>query len=566
MPQLTATQTKLLQKLNLDPSDPNLKAKIRNILDKQGQKPQPLPNLEFKFVCANSLVGIKEAEGLEDSEIPLLRDELKRIRQNTFKSGADKQKLQTEWKETTDKLFELQVDSGFYDQNSTNLALWNPYEKTPANFFDPQWMFGVEANTVSPQGGFDLVIGNPPYISALNMKKQIPEEVRKIYKNDFVVNKGSVDMYILFFEKGLRLLRKNGVLVFITPSKYLSARYGIELRKFILSYSLEQLFDYSKTKVFESADVSTLITLIKNSKQSQFVKTFFHSKKKVCSHINNKNLLTKLPENIWGILLSEDSNLINKIIDNSVSAKDFLDINASSTAGEAEEYLNYITENKINPKLINTGTIRKYNSLWGIKKIKAKHINILTPYLDISKISERRANMYKAPKLIFSKLTKNIVATFDKYGEYASVNTNFILNPKDGYNLNFLAGYFNSSLFDYVFKKLFGGLSMYSSIQVQAPQLRISPIPILDTPQKQQTAKQIEELVEEILLIKNGENTPSLRATPHEGNLGSKQSHEENLENGDTVITSTEELEKRIDELVFGLYGLGEEEIGVVVG
>jgi len=126
------------------------------VVDEENNNPQALPNLEFKFVSSNSLVGIKEADGLEDPEIPLLRQKLEEIRERTFEPGVDKKQFQEEWKETSKKLFESQLRAGFYDKNSTDLTDWNPFENNPSSFFDPVWMFGVD--------GFDLVVGNPPYI------------------------------------------------------------------------------------------------------------------------------------------------------------------------------------------------------------------------------------------------------------------------------------------------------------------------------------------------------------------------------------------------------------------
>jgi hypothetical protein len=80
--------------------------------------------------------------------------------------------------------------------------------------------------------------------------------------------------------------------------------------------------------------------------------------------------------------------------------------------------------------------------------------------------------MYKSPKLIFKKLSKEILATYDIMGEFASTNTNFVYSPNSQYSLDFLALYLNSKLMDFFYKQLFSGLSMFGSFQFQAPQLR----------------------------------------------------------------------------------------------
>jgi hypothetical protein len=262
MPTLTSTQSQLIQKLGLDPRDPDLKAKLQNILAKQGQQPQPLPNLEFKFVCANSLVGIKEAEGLENEEIPLLRQRLQAIRSQTFRSGVNKTELQKDWKDISDKLFEMQTKSGFYDQNSTDLTAWNPFDNTEAKFFDPEWMFGVAATTVSPSsegvcsGGFDLVIGNPPYVQLQKDGGKLGKQFENAGYQTFAK---TGDLYQLFYEKSIQLLKYQGISCFITSNKWMRAGYGQKLRSFFLTHTKSLILFDLGGDVFESATVDSNI-------------------------------------------------------------------------------------------------------------------------------------------------------------------------------------------------------------------------------------------------------------------------------------------------------------------
>ena len=137
--------------------------------------------------------------------------------------------------------------------------------------------------------------------------------------------------------------------------------------------------------------------------------------------------------------------------------------------------------------------------------------------------------MYKTPKLIFKKLSKKIVATYDSKGEFASTNTNFVYNPDPRYSLDFLALYLNSKLMDFVYKQLFGGLSMFSSFQFQSPQLRVLPIPSIT----EINQKPFEELVKKILQAKQ--------------------------EGKDTA-----DIEGKINELIYKLYDLTDEEIVIV--
>ncbi len=286
-------------------------------------------------------------------------------------------------------------------------------------------------------------------------------------------------------------------------------------------------------RVFESAAVSTIVTLFKNKKQSETIETIFAKNIDLTSikiHKNNKNILSYYPENLWGMLLSENIEIINKIVEKSNYLKNFAEINACTTANEAEKFEKLIQLNYNNNciKFVNNGSIDRFVSLWGKKTIKK---TMLKPFLDLKKIkNERREKMFLKPKLIFVKLSKHPEVLIDYKGEYSSANTNMVYDLKK-YNLKFLGGYFNSKLFDFVYGSLFGGLSMFGTYQFQAPQIRICPIPKITEYEQ----KKFVTIVDQILSAKS---------------LNPK---------ADTSV-----LEKQIDEIVYKLYDLTEEEIAII--
>lgn len=371
------------------------------------------------------------------------------------------------------------------------------------------------------------MIGNPPYISALEAKKILPEEIRNGYKRAFQSATGAYDMYIIFIELGLSMLTQNGTLAFITPSKYLSAEYAIGLRSFILSgFSLAHISDYSSVKVFESAGVSTLVSIIRKMEQQPEVTfTSYRSLTDIITHhCYSSSVLTTLPNNIWGHLLSTYADLFFKIYDQSSILEEHAKVNACSTAGEADVYEDNLTEapDSHSFKFLNNGTLNRYASYWGIKKIRK---GLLCPYLSTDHMTERRAMLFKKPKLIFAKIAKCPEVFYDSEGEYSSANTNMVYDV-EGYDLRALVGYFNSSTFNFVYKVMFGGLSMLGSLQFQAPQIRKSLIPnvIHNSPE-------ICRLVDKVMEIKS--------VNPFENTVA---------------------LEKQIDNLFYGVYGLTAEE------
>ena len=130
---------------------------------------------------------------------------------------------------------------------------WNPYDQNSVSpFLDIEWMFGVT-------DGFDIVIGNPPYIQLQADKGKLA----KLYAPcDYETYNGSGDIYCLFYERGNILLNNNGILCFITSNKWMRSDYGLELRKYLVVKTNPQtLIDFGETHVFESATVMTNILL-----------------------------------------------------------------------------------------------------------------------------------------------------------------------------------------------------------------------------------------------------------------------------------------------------------------
>lgn len=132
------------------------------------------------------------------------------------------------------------------------LIEWDPYKPTASSdFFDAHWMFNIK-------DGFDIVIGNPPYVQL----QKLSEPIKTIYKNQKYEAFDSMgDMYCLFYEKGIQLLKDNGLLCYITSNKWMRAGYGENLRGFFIKNNPLLLVDLG-AGVFNSATVDTNILLV----------------------------------------------------------------------------------------------------------------------------------------------------------------------------------------------------------------------------------------------------------------------------------------------------------------
>ncbi|HZJ79424.1 MAG TPA: Eco57I restriction-modification methylase domain-containing protein, partial [Dysgonamonadaceae bacterium] len=256
-----------------------------------------LPNLETKFVAANTLIGIDRPKKGDQLNIfntdkqKKLEAELKIVRSKLFsaKTRATKVKYRNRDEELRNEIAAELLKNGWESDKAQKLAGWDPYDQNASSpFFDPEWMFDIKE-------GFDVVIGNPPY-KVLSTKEPLIE----IYKGKYSTTKGGkVNLYKIFIEKGVILLNNSGVLSYITPYNYLTSRDSFELRNLIVNHTqIIEIIDYEEDqKVFENVTqaVATLV-LIKGSNKNYSYKYYKNNELFnvfIDNVRNNKKLLLK---------------------------------------------------------------------------------------------------------------------------------------------------------------------------------------------------------------------------------------------------------------------------------
>lgn len=238
--------------------------------DRDNRGIQPLPNLETKFVAANTLIDIdKSAQkdfSTHEKEISLIEKKLKKVRGKHFHARTKKIKEECR---TTDKLLrnelkELLLLDGFQPDIANKLSDWDPYEAwVVAPFFDPRWMFEID-------DGFDVVIGNPPYLRVQGIQQTQPEFV-PLYRDRFKSATGSFDLYALFIERGYKLLHKDGQLAYIVPHKFFQATFGVALRKLLTQrQALRQIVRFGAEQVFDEATTYTCLLFLGAQPQTKF--------------------------------------------------------------------------------------------------------------------------------------------------------------------------------------------------------------------------------------------------------------------------------------------------------
>ncbi|MEG4330336.1 TaqI-like C-terminal specificity domain-containing protein [Microcoleus sp. AT9_A2] len=226
----------------------------QNIHDSQENRGvRPLPNLETKFVAANALIGIKGAADftLRDPRIEQKEKELAEVRRSYFMARTPKTKAK--YRELDDQvrhqISEILKSGGFPSESAEKLANWKPYEQNAvADFFDSEWMFGLGE-------GFDVCIGNPPYVRQEQIK-----EFKPIFKSQYDCYTGVADLYVYFYEQGLKLLKNQGILCYISSNKYFRSGYGEKLRKFLANEStIQQLIDFGDAPIFTAIAYPSII-------------------------------------------------------------------------------------------------------------------------------------------------------------------------------------------------------------------------------------------------------------------------------------------------------------------
>jgi hypothetical protein len=221
------------------------------------------------------------------------------------------------------------------------MANWNPYDQTQSSdFFDADWMFGIK-------DGFNVVIGNPPYVQLQNNHGAFAD----FYKDaGYECFSRTGDIYQLFYEQGINFLTKNGHLCLITSNKWMRAAYGEKTRSFFASKTNPKLLvDFAGQRVFESATVDVNIVLFEKAENTQ--KTLGCIVKEECKnnmtdYVMRHGTVLEFPAgNSWIILSPMERRIKEKIEKIGVPLKDWdVSINYGIKTGCNEAFI--IDKNK----------------------------------------------------------------------------------------------------------------------------------------------------------------------------------------------------------------------------
>nr|WP_308400852.1 Eco57I restriction-modification methylase domain-containing protein [Campylobacter insulaenigrae] len=463
------------------------------------------------------------------------------------------------------------------------------FDLESANPFEWRFEFSEVLDDNGDFKGFDLVIGNPPYIRQEQIKELKPK-LSKSYK----VYKGTSDIYTYFYELGFNVLKQNGILSFITSNKYTRAGYGEPLREFLLkNTTLLEYLDLNGIKVFDSATVDTSILSFKKAKSKDDKFNYLALNNELLKEnnftISNITAFMQITQNSLSkesFTFSDESisSLKAKIQKHGTALKDWhgLNINYGIKTGYNEAFIistekkDEILANckdeaekertaKLIRKMLRGRDIKRYSyewaGLWVInthngyksksgKKVEAINIDeypSLKQHLDeFYPQLEKRADKgftpynlrncayleeFEREKIVYPETTQGAYFIYDDRGIFLEKTAFFIVCE----NLKYLLGLLSSNLITYYYKNFSQGCKLgIKGYQYNKHALENLPLPKINS-KNEKLANELVSLVDEILNLKEQDKN-----------------------------ANTQELESQIDKIVYKLYNLTTDEIKII--
>jgi len=498
-----------------------------------------MPNLETKFVAANTLIALDKPQQmtLMAGDVEHLEKELASIRHKIFftRKYSAKKALKKKEKEKREELQTALTQSGFSKNVAGQIAGWNPFDPMQsAKFFDPETMFGFG-------DGFDVIIGNPPYgiVKSSNTEKEILKKYQLYKTADFKIN-----LFALFLEKSILLSKSGSSNSFIIPDSSLNLPAFKKLREYILTYTSLKYISHFNEDVFETAAVgkSVILQYEKNATCKSFL---FRSFESIHKCIENEIDIQRIKNDIdlkfvYKSNHSGADTLLDKLKNVESKLNTFCEIFDGINPGSELIKDTLITQNKIDKdskKIIDGKCFTRYSSIeWDgfyiyynedyVEKLRRK---IESNGESFTARIIKRTNFFIHQKIVTRQTADSIIGTLDLNKFYAknSVHSTLLRAEfKDKTSLKIILAILNSSIIDWYYRteSLESG-RLFPQVKIE----RLRNLPII-LPTKTELKTEIENIVDGLL------------------------------------ISFDTQLYKKLDFIIYSLYNLTEEEIKIIEG
>ena len=405
-----------------------IEEKVNDDEDNRGIK--ALPNLDFKIICANSLIPLSDEGKGSMFENPEHIKQLKDIRERYFDADTnEKNQLKYEFSQVQGDMKEYNIytlSKVSASKRYEALFKWKPFDNDSSDWFDPEWMFGIKA-------GFDIVIGNPPYVSAVvgaQDNTNDREQLKKLYPE----LKGAFDLYVAFLCFGIKCLKEDGIYSWIIPNKFLVAKYASNAKTMLIKKGLKQTISVSDIRVFSNASVYPILLLGNKGQCYEYIE--YTAKEIEC-----------LQNNIFDE---------NNELDDVTTFSDYNIKFASGTTGfQAKEIMEYISNGKKDNGIpfVVSGSIDPY--IIDNKKVRYMGNKYEYPYINKGEaIADSKWRFWLNPKIIIAGMTKRIEAIYIESPMALGVGV-YAIYDFNGYNPKYITALLNSKYMTYYLKTKF---------------------------------------------------------------------------------------------------------------
>lgn len=424
------------------------------------------------------------------------------------------------------------IGNDFY--GSQSMLDFDEKTRDKMNCFD----WEEEFKSIFKGGGFDVVIGNPPYVSIRTV--DFNNLFKEYFKNKFTLAVGQYDLYSLFTELSYKLLNENGIYSFILPKRLATNENFKELRKFYIdNFHITEYIDAEKPFLGASVEANIIICSKSNKTSKVRVGMF---KKGIYNYFQDIDIkfVDNMPFNLFPFLLKENNiNLINKIeLSNYSKLGSHCDIIRGFECGFNNDKIN---KEKSKYKMIRGENISRY-------VITEGEYYVHPDFKNESKIFKREEIFTKVPKMVTKFVSNNIEFALDEVG-YCNTNVVYNVHIIDESNINYLLAVLNSKVVNFWFKNIYvNDDTLFPHIQKN--QLESIPIPLLDmsNTQDKEMHDKIVTLVDNIIALNKN---LSVEKNPNSITMLNRQINA---------------VDKQIDALVYKLYNLSDEEVKIIEG
>lgn len=432
-----------------------------------------------------------------------------------------------------------------------------PYDENQARVYAFDWRREF-SSVFASAGGFDAVIGNPPYLDSGTMTRFIPEW------RDYCVNKyraaaGNWDVFCVFIERALDLCRPGGYHSFIVPNKIGSARYATNIRAIITGENdLSQIRDYASVPLFP-ASVYPVVYSVRKQRPDDTVPVRYErmaygeagAVRPALAQRLDRSRYFRADGSPWAIFADlAPASPVDRLTSSFPALSAAASVHGAATVAEAYELAPLIQEAAAaaagDLRVVNSGTIDRYVNLWGEKPMRylgSSYVHPVVPSAAASRIPAARLRQARTPKIIVAGMTRVPECIADLPGAlWPAKSTTVIESDAD---LCWLLGILNSRLMAFYYLSVYGGDRLQGGyLRIGPPQLRTLPVPEYD--QADDIHRALAERVRQLLAVR--ERRPG--SAPPAGSA--------------SAARRVHVLEEQVDQLVYLTYDLTDAERLVV--